>query len=113
MEQKYYARIYTNALQLNPLNLGDADKFIIVKLIPKGTLLNVVKFENINLGRGIKKYAILTDGLYVDADFISAESSLPQTTKKEKRKFNWAYFAIGVAVVGGVYLGGRRLFRKR
>ena len=74
---------------------------------------NVVKFENINLGRGIKKYAILTDGLYVDADFISAESSLPQTTKKEKRKFNWAYFAIGVAVVGGVYLGGRRLFRKR
>jgi hypothetical protein len=113
MAQKLYARIDTNALRLNQLNLGDADKFIIVKSIEKGTLLNVMKFENINLGRGIKKYAVLNDGLYVDADFLSAESLSPPTTKKEKKKFNWAYFAIGIAVVGGVYLGGRRLFRKR
>lgn len=113
MAQKFYARVDTNALRLNQLNLGDADKFIIVNPIPKGTLIDVVRFENINLGRGIKKYAVLSNGNYVDADFISAETTTIQTAKAEKKKFNWVYFGIGAAVVAGLYFGGRRFFGKR
>ncbi len=113
-----FARKNANALKKNPLNLGDSDKFLIVKSIPAGTPLNVVRYENISLGRGIKKYAVLSDGLYVDADFIASEINLnederPIVEKKKEKNNSWIFFLVGAVIVGGVYLGGRRLFRKR
>ena len=118
MAQKLYAKAGTQRLKKNPFAVGFLDLFVNAGTIPAGTQVDVEKFVVERYQDGNKRFAVLTNGDYVDADKLVSYSFLPESDRliksKPKKKFPaWAMFAIGVAVVGGVYLGGRRLFLKR
>jgi phosphate/sulfate permease len=117
MAQKFYAKSGTQRLKRNPFAVGFLDLFVNSGTIPAGTQVDVEKFVVERYQDGNKRFAVLTDGDYVDADKLVSYSFLPESDRlvqsKPKKFPAWAMFAIGIAVVGGLYLGGRRLFRKR
>jgi hypothetical protein len=116
MAQKFYAKSGTQRLKRNPFAVGFLDLFVNAGTIPAGTIVDVEKFVVERYRDGNKRFAVLTNGDFVDADKLVSYSFLPDSDKpkqnKKEKNPNWILFVVGAVVVGGAYFGVRKLVKR-